>query len=73
MVASWARMGFGHSEDRDIGCHTAQDHHEAFRYKTGLEFDTSPVGDLSLVGWYSDGTPLVGWCKERYTRFVGRD
>ena len=38
------RTDSGHSEDMDNGCHTAQDHLEAFRDKTGSEADTSPVG-----------------------------
>ena len=66
-------MDFGHTGDMDIGYHTAQDHLEAFRDKTGSEADTSPVGDLSPFGQDTGYTPLVGWCKERYTRFVGRD
>ena len=66
-------MDFGHSVDMDIGYHTAQDHLEAFLNRTGSEADTSPVGDLSPFGQYTGCTPLVGWCKERRTHFVGRD
>ena len=57
----------------DIEYHTSQDHLEAFLDRTGSEVDTSPVGDLSPFDQETGYTPLVGWCKERYTRFVGRD
>ena len=57
----------------DIEYHTSQDHLEAFLDRTGSEVDTSPVGDLSPFGQDTGYTPLVGWCKERHTRFVGRD
>ena len=57
----------------DIEYHTSQNHLEAFLDRTGSEVDTSPVGDLSPFGQETGDTPLVGWCKERYTRFVGRD
>ena len=66
-------MDSRHSVDMDIGYHTAQDHLEAFRDRTSSEVDTSPVGDLSPFGQDTGYTPLVGWCKERHTRFVGRD
>ena len=67
------RTDSGHSGDMDIGCHTSQDHLEAFLDRTGLEVDTSPIGDLSPLGQDTGYTLLVGWCKERRTRFVGRD
>ena len=73
MVASWARMGSGHSEDSDIGFHIAQDHPESCQCTTGSEADTSPIGDMNPVGWYAGCTPLVGGCKDRHTHFVGRD
>ena len=57
----------------DIEYHISQDHLEAFLDSTGSEVDTSPVGELSPFGQETGYAPLVGWCKERYTRFVGRD
>ena len=66
-------MDFGHSGDMDIGCHTTQDHFEAFLDRNGSESGTSPVGDLSPFGQDTGYTPLVGWCKERHTHLVGRD
>ena len=57
----------------DIEYHTSQDHLEAFLDRTGSEVDTSPVGDLSPFDQETGDTPLVGWCKEWYTRFAGRD
>ena len=66
------RTGSEYFEDRDIGCHVAHNHLEAFWCKTGSEADTSPVGDLGLVGRNTGCTPLVGWRKERHTHLVGR-
>ena len=57
----------------DIEYHISQDHLEAFLDSTSSEVDTSPVGDLSPFGQDTGYTPLVGWWKERYIYFVGRD
>ena len=73
MVASWARMGSGYFDYRDIEFHKSQNHHKTFQYKTGSVAGTSLVGDSGPFGRVTGCIPLVGWYKVQYIHLVGRD